>query len=331
MNRTLFVDQGSPATGATGKISQPYPTIQAAVDAAAALKPSADDPVTIAILQGNYQEKVFIGIDGLCLRGLGGVTKIKPLTGPAIVVSNATSASVDQYIASNDPHVLVRAGSNSPHYLQLIDLWIETPDPMAYAIYVLGAPTALPLGDDVHAGISLNRCEVFAPQSGKGLNGYFSHQIYLRDGTEVVGATDVFNCGGIWVEDSLLTGLTLTWDPAHDLKVPLGATAFGLVGKNAIVEGTTTLKGVSIFTGQATIDSSFGDLVLQGAYSLPMQGGYIGASLSVDGSATWIAQNVHVQGNLTFATGRVRAQMDGGRYIGTLTDPSKRLYRRIGQ
>ena len=327
MSRTLFVDQGSTATGADGKISHPYPTIQAAINAAAALQSSALDPITIAIWQGNYPEKVFIGIDGLCLRGLGGVTKINPPTGPAIVVTNATSASVDQYIAGNDPHVLVRTG-NSPHTLRLIDLTLEPLDQDAAAIYVLGAPASPQhLGD---SGIFLDRCNLY-PTSERGVVAYFCDYLYVRQSSEVIGRSDVFNCGGIYVEDSAMADITMTWDPAHDLKAPAGITAVGLVGKNAVVEGTTTLKGAATYTGQPTIDSSFTTLNLQGSSCLAMQGGYIGAALSVDGNATWLAQNVHVQGNLAFAAGTGKARLDGGSYIGTVKDPNGRFVRNPGK
>src|SRR5216684_3026309 len=107
MSRTLFVE---PHRGVgpvpNGTLSNPYPTIQAAVNASASLVPSHTNPVTIAILQGVYRESVFIGLDGICLRGFGGPVRVSPLKGPALVVSNATQASVQQYISGGDPAVL---------------------------------------------------------------------------------------------------------------------------------------------------------------------------------------------------------------------------------
>ena len=342
MSRTLFVDGRRGSFTPDGTIGKPYPAIQDAVNAAAVLKPapSAADPVVVAILQGVYKENVFVGHDGLCLRGLGGAgtVSISPDKGPALIVSNATQASVQKYIGGGDPHALQGGGKlNSPHLLHVFDLQLATGDPAASAVYVVGDPKGPPLGD---AMISLSHCMINAPQ--KALHAYFCHYIWVRHNSEVTAATDIFNCGGIWVDDSSMLDFKLTYDSGHDLGVPQIAGfpggQFGLVGYNSFFPGGTVELRLTAKPSddqaagglQPTIQTTFWDLVVAGHSAFNMIGGYAN-SVTVEGTANWYGQDVHVQGDMSFAAGPGKVQMDGGRYMGSVSDASGKFVRNPGK
>lgn len=339
MSRTLFVDaQKGSSSSPNGTLDKPFRTINAAVKAAAALQPapSADDPVVIAILQGIYTETVFVNQDGLCLRGLGGLgtVAIRPRRGPALVVTNSTPEAIQLYRQDGDPHALAgTATSRSPHSLQLVDLDLGTPDPDSYAVYVVGDPNGPPVGDRM---ITLSHCSISLHGSGtaKALHAYFCHYIWIRHNCEILAPVDVLNCGGVWVDDSGMLDFTLTYDRKHDLGVPAIAGfpggQFGLVGNNAFFAGgTVTLRGDASGGVQPTVQTTFWDLAVRGTSTFETIGGYAN-SIAVEGGARWYGQDVHVQGNLTFDPGSKKVQLDGGRILGKVSDPSGRFVRNLG-
>lgn len=338
MNRTRFVDWSPGSTGAAnGTIQKPFRTIQDAVNAAAAMRvpPSRENPVTILIMQGVYNENVVIDQDGLILRGMGGLgsVRIRPDSGPALVVTNASAASVQQYIATGARTALASNGKASPRAVQFIDLGFESTGDAA-SVYVVGQPdTSRRLADEAY--VMFSHCEFWGAKS---LHAYFAGMLWLRHNSEVYGATEIFNCGGIWVDDSSLVDFTLAYDVKDPSGTPLMAAygnqpggQFGLVGNNAFVIGRCELSGnTALPPPQPTVDSTFWDIVLRQTARFDMIGGYCN-SVTADGGAAWTGQNVHVQTNLTFPAGPAKSRLDGGRYMGTLTDPGNRFVRNAGK
>lgn len=322
MSRTLFVQPhraGGPVPN--GTLSNPYSSIQAAVNASASLVPSHANPVTIAILQGLYRENVFIGLDGICLRGLGGPIRISPLQGPALVVSNATQASVQQYISGGDPAVL-QSGKAGVHSVNVVDLSFETEDPASAAVYVVGCPdlSAPPFGDQE---MTFSNCLITRTDPLTALHVYYCQYVHLRNSCELSGATRVIDCLRFLVDDSEFGDLKLD----YDAKAPAG-TIFGLVGNNAFCSGLNVELGGG--TGfQPTINSTFWDLAVRGKTSFEMYGGTLN-SLTVEGTAQWIGRGVQVNTDLTLQPGTRPVQFDGGRYMGTVVGAKERLIRNLG-
>jgi hypothetical protein len=75
VTRVLFVDAGASATGATGSLSHPFLTINAAILAAAAL---AVDSIIIKIAPGDYAELVVVGTSDLLCVSFDGWTSAGP-------------------------------------------------------------------------------------------------------------------------------------------------------------------------------------------------------------------------------------------------------------
>jgi hypothetical protein len=278
--------------------------------------------VTIAILQGLYRENVFIGIDGICLCGLGGSIRISPLQGPALVVSNATQASVQQYISGGDPAVL-KSGKAAVHSVNVVDLAFETEDPASAAVYVVGCPdpSAAPFGDQE---MTFSNCLITRTDPLTALHVYFCHYVHLRNSCEISGATRIIDCLRFLVDDSEFGDLKLDYDAN---KAPAG-TVFGLVGNNAFSSGLKVeLGGSTDF--QPAINSTFWDLVVSGNTSFKMSGGTLN-SLTVEGTAQWSGQGVQVNTDLTLKPGTLPVQFDGGRYMGTVVGAKERLIRNLG-
>lgn len=336
MSRTLFVNRIRTTAGAPppdGTIQNPFRTIQSAVNAAAARKPSAANPITIAILQGTYAENVVIDIDGVVLRGLGGVGSVRiiPKSGPAVTITNATPASVQSFAVSKDPAVLQSNGkAASPVKAELVDLYLESADGASPTVCVVGHPSRPAIGAAPHA-IVLSNCLVHHadPQNGKALLAYFAEFIRARHNCELSAPTEIFNCLGFLVDDSDVQGFVLDFDPSA-APAPAGFE-LGLVANNASFLGPAAeIRGITPNEKvQPTLNTSFFDLILREAATFKMIGGCAN-QVEADGGATWKADGVHVLGNLTFAPGQAKVEMNGGRYMGALTDPAQRLVRNLG-
>lgn len=74
------------------------------------------------------------------------------------------------------------------------------------------------------------------------------------------------------------------------------------------------------------------DVEIKNNASLDFNSGYILGNLDVAGDASSDLSDVHVQGDMTYenAGAKVACTMDGGRYMGTLTDVGVRLTRNVG-
>jgi hypothetical protein len=335
MSRTLFVNQARVpvnAPPADGTIQKPFPTIQAAVNAAAKLKPSATSPVAIAILQGTYRENVVIDLDGIILRGLGGVgtVRIQPKTGSAVTITNCTPASVKSFAVSKNASVLQSNGKAvAPVKIELVDLSLESAEATAPTVCIVGSPNRPPLGGQPHA-IALSNCLVHhADVNGKALLAYFAEYIRARHNCEITAPTEIFNCLGFLVDDTDVQNFVLDFDPAA-APAPAGFE-LGLVGNNASFLGETAeIRGSGGNPLQPTLNTTFFDLVLRETATFSMVGGCAN-SVTAEGGASWTADDVHVRGNLNIASGPGKVTMNAGRYMGALADPSAKLVRNLGQ
>jgi len=282
--------------------------------------------VTIAILQGLYRENVFIGTDGICLCGIGGSIHISPLQGPALVVSNATQASVQQYISGGDPAVLQSAKA-AVHSVNVVDLAFETDDPASAAVYVVGCPdpSAPPFGDQE---ITFSNCVITRTDTSlKALHASYCQYVHLRNSCEIAGATRVIDCLGFFVDNSEFGDLKLDYDAKPNPAV----VVFGFVGNNALCSGVNVELGGETPRPpiQPTVNSTFWDLAVRGNTSFEMYGGTL-HSLTVDGTAQWIGRGVQVITDLTLQPGAVPVQFDGGHYMGTVAGAKERLIRKLG-
>lgn len=329
MSRTIFVDKRKGSFQPAGTMEKPFGRIQDAVAAAADRGASAADPIAIAILQGIYDETVVIDVDGVSLRGLGGVgtVRIRPSSGPAVVITSAAAASVVQFAGTKDPAVLQTSGKPaSPERIELVDLYLEATDAASPTVCIVGDPKRTPIGGQ---GITLSNCMLHHnDQNGKALLAYYAQFIRVRHNCELTAPTEVFNCSGFWVDDSDVQAFVLDFDPTA-APAP-GGIEFGLVGSNASFLGPfAEIRGVSKNTIQPTLNTMFFDLVLRDQCTFNMIGGCAN-DVTAEGGASWIAEGVHVRGKLDIAAGPGKVRMDAGRYMGALNDPSKKLVRNLG-
>lgn len=282
-------------------------------------------------MQGVYAENVLIDIDGITLRGVGGVgtVRITPATGSAVTITNCTSASVKTFAASKDASALVTNGKTAaPVKTELIDLYIEGAELAAPKIAIVGHPTRPPLGIAPH-GITLSNCLIGHKDSnaGRAILAYYAEFVRVRSNCEFWAGTDVFNCLGFYAENSSVQNFLLDYDPTA-APAPKGFE-FGLVGGNAVFTGPTVeIRGITPNEKiQPTLNSTFYDLILREGATLNMVGGSTN-DVTVEGGANWTGGGVYIGGNLNLIAGTGKAQLNGG-FIGALNDPSDRLVRKF--
>jgi hypothetical protein len=334
MSRTLFVNvqrniAGAPAPN--GTIEHPFAKIGDALTFAAKLKPSAASPVAIAIMQGTYRENVVIDQDGIILRGLGGIgtVRIRPDSGSAVVITNATAASVKSFAASKDPTLLQSNGKTvTPVMVELVDLSLQSADAASPTLVIAGRPQAMPIGG-TEQGIVLSNCLVHhSDVEGKAMLAYFAGYIRARHNSEITAPTEIFNCLGFLVDDTDVQNFVIDFDPVA-APAPAGLE-LGLVGNNASFLGETAeIRGSAGNELQPTLNTTFFDLVMRGSAKFAMLGGVVN-HVTAEGSASWTGEGVYVRGNLNIAAGPGKVTMNAGRYMGALNDPSAKLVRNLG-
>lgn len=316
-----------------------FVTIQGAVNA---IPPIINGIVEI-IYPGPYDETVYIRRTGISLVGkssqseLSGatsnITTIAPVTGPAIVISDATSASLTAWIGAgyalynatygslvNDP------GAGVVSSFLAKDLCLN-PLSDEYAVVVAGTTDTTNMG---LIGFQFDNCRML-PSTNRGIWARLACRLFLLSDTQVDGDVYTFNIAQISSIDSRIKQITQHYDVAE---FEPSETQVGWQGDPVIYDNI----GPAIqMTGSALSGNPSGiydfyphveqDIDLKDTSVLYLRGGEITGDITIAQDAYIDFEHVGVTGDITCATGGgdPACNMSGGGYLGSLTDPGNRF------
>ncbi len=330
VGRTLYVSASRGNSAGNGSVMSPFDTVQAAIDYAEAnLSPVYSDPVLVYVDAGIYDENLVIKKDGVHIQGMGGqgVVNVRASSGPSLVVTNATAASLVTFLASGghaDPMThygdLV-ADSYHPWDNQLRDISFGTPAGSGYDVMFLGVGDGTSfMGNEDNS----MRVTVWADLFARCAN-----SLALQDDTWIAGTVRAHNVAGVWANRSQIGGYHGSYDAGDDQ--PSDTGNYGLSGAATLLYGNLQLDGTAR-AGYDRLDAIqiSGGVDLNGTSAIRMEGGFVGGNVDAEGGAGFRGRGTHVQGNLSFASGAGAAQLDGGSYMGSLTDPDVKFVRNAG-
>jgi len=338
IGRTKFVATNGSDTEGDGSIEKPYATWQKAHDEAVALtpSPSQNNPVGVIGFPGRYNQQLIVDGDNVVIHGLGGQQGclLRPDSGPALIITNATRASVATFLANggdSDPAAhytdLSAHGSNMPRNLQIRNMDFGKPSGGAtYDIMTLG------VGDGISFGgseFNFFRCCCWNNIYTRTTN-YFSWQGASWCAKKIVA----FNTAGVWANDCQTSGYEGDYDTGEDQ--PSDSGNYGLCGGKHFCNGNIVLNGTAKAGGDDPngglgLIYVAGNLDLNEECSLNMIGGAIRGNITAEADSSFMLRGTHVQGNITIASGGSgTCQMDAGAYMGSLTDTGGKLTRNAG-
>ena len=316
-----------------GTLEEPYKTIQGGYDAAAALNPTQANPAAVVVFPGEYDENFIVDHDNVAVIAIGGqqVTNIRPSSGPAVIITNATRASVATFLANGghaDPAAnygdLV-AGANTPRNVQIRDITLGKPGGSGYDLMALGVGAGTTfLGSE----LNIMRCCIWN-ETYLRLANYISMQGATWCAKKIVA----YNIAGCWCNDSQITGYEGDYDAGSD--EPSDSGNYGLCGGKTLNNGGIKLDGSARAgagdpNGGLVLFQVAGNIDLNDTSQLVMAVSGIGGNIDAEAGAGFDLKGCHVQGNIGMADGVGVCQMDGGHYMGTLTDPGAKFTRNAG-
>lgn len=325
-----YVDASVPA-GGDGSFEMPYDTIQAAVDYFFANPSGGLDAVHIAA--GFYPENVVVRNTAIALIGEDRhTTYIRPATGVPLTFTNATLASLAAYRISGDYADLINMGSAGPGDVIVSGLYLTVGDFAANALeflgvagdasatttaFLCGGPIAL--GGEIHdcllqlnfrarnAGwIGFTRCTTYNLQC------YNLANLVLERCNCVGNVINDFDAASIYGRPTLSPfGMQARYTKMQDFTLSGTAYTSTLFHADFVKNymETVSVEDTAVLTSWATT---------------------IAKNLSCEAAASYDGHDDFIQGNLSFAAGVGTARLDGGRYMGTLTDPGAKFVRNVG-
>lgn len=214
--RTLYVDKNGNDTTGDGTVGNPYQTIGAAVTQAKTMSPVHNAQVSIVIGPGFYNEHVIIDKDGISLYGYGqNVTQVE----------RAGTCLTHKINDADYPWDAKVVG---------ISFRSTTAD---FSVRVEGAAGSSIAGDE----IQYRDCRI------AGTNSFYATTANYLDfqNTYVMGAVQIVNCAGCWVEQSQWDGsITIDYNPAND--EPSDTGNYGIYLMTAINGSITLLNNGKI-------------------------------------------------------------------------------------
>lgn len=317
-----------------GSMGSPYATIQKAYDEAAAeFSPTQANPAGVLILPGRYDETVIVDQDHVALVGLGGqqVVNIASSSGPSLIITNASRASVATFLANGgqaDPlahYGDLAAGANVPRNVQIRDVSIGDLSGPANDLLIMGVGAGTSFGG---SEINFMRCCVWGSVFAR-----LANYISLQGATWLAKRIYTHNIAGLWVNDSQITGADVHYTTLED--EPSDNGNYGLCGGKSLCNGSVHLTGEARAgagdpNGGLVLFQVTGDLDLDDTSDLTMASSGVGGNIDAEGGAGFDIKNVHVQGGISMAAGAGVCQMDGGAYMGALVDPGVKFVRNVG-
>jgi hypothetical protein len=333
-----------------GTFARPVQSIQRALDLGAQVPlSSTSDVVCVNLPSANLlidsaEGLTYHGTNALMLKGAGyNATRLTNALGPVLTVTNATPESLLAYNVSGTYSDLVNQGDAGCVRFFVQDVGMYSSGGLGFGIRALGVGGDAGVGLTAFGGLSLIQAQI------QGLVG----GVYARNCYSVVGLNltvwtryTFINTGYVLFIHSMARHITTTYDSLD----PEGQPAAGFIfqgGYDMHQWGNLTVGGEESFmiwsghtdgniyvNDTATVSLNgygvTGREDINDTATLIHEGGYVGSNVLVEGGASWRGNGVHVQGNLNFAAGAGTAQMDGGRYMGSLTDPGVKLVRNAG-
>ena len=310
-----------------GTQERPYKTVQAAVDYAETLTPSHTNPVVVLVAPGIYAETVTIKKNGVSLQGIvgQGVCRIQATSGPSLVLTNATTASLATFFGNGghtdpDAHYgdLV-ADTDNPWDNQFRDIAFGTPAGGAgYCIMVLG----------VGAGNSTcgNEANFMGCHVAQDFFARCVNYLAVQDDTWEAGSIVLHNVAGMWASRVQLGSVSVSYNTDDDQ--PSDTGNYGLCGASTFLYGNLSLSG-SAQSGYDRLDNTMisGNITLADTAKLRVWSGHVGGAVTVAGGARLDLNDVFVSGAATFTAGAPdqACTMIGGAIVGALSDTNSRL------
>jgi hypothetical protein len=315
-----------------GSASAPYSTIQAAVDDFEA-RVSPTVMGTVLIAPGTYPENVVIRKTLIRLFGIGGrnSTFIIPASGVAITITNATAESLAVYRVSADYADLVNDGPG-PLDIELSNLYWDDGSYVGNGLELLGvkgdaSPTTT---DFLDGGVGFTGFQTWSTNTSSPIYarnvGYYQQDYHLSASNILL-----YNYGDIrFFNNSRVVALTCEYDPTS----PYGNSSRGT---NWVSLAYSTVETLTLNKQARTKDKpsrctycEIDDVVVNDTGTFNSYMNYIYDSIVCAGGASYAGVEDHIGGDLTFATGAGTAQLNGGRYMGSLTDPDVKFVHSLG-
>jgi hypothetical protein len=331
VTRTVYVD-GARTDSYTedGSTGQPFKTVQAAVNfVEGTMTPLWNDPVTIFVhpKAQPYAEDVVIKMSGVHLAAHIGQGSVRI---QRLILTNATTASVAAFIAAGgladpDTHYgLLVADADYPWDNQFRDIAFGDPSGWAdWTVMIMG----------VGAGTSMcgNECNFMRCTNYEQTYIRLVNYVAIQGECFFRGEIYTYNIAGLWFNRSQGGDYSGNYDTTDD--EPSDTGRYGLCGG----AGAFFYAGVIRLYGEARMGydrmdafQTSGILDLDDDAAARIEGGFIGGGVDAEADAYFRLRGVHIQGGINLVNSPNPVQMDGGRYMGALTDPGGRLTRNVG-
>jgi len=338
----IYVSQDRGTTDSDGTLDKPFLTIVEAVNFAETYATTAN-PVTIQIDAGVYAENVVVRKTGVNLNGVNKTnTRIIPVAGVPLIITNATAVSLTTFLTAG--------GQADPatHYALLVADPLSIPNNNNISNITLGAG-------------AIHRNDLMILGAGAGCTMGATYRIifkdvdiacdsYLRNFNMMRLDNSRFNSewgtnGSLWVNVSFVdfaygnfgNTFNIIWNVGLD--IPSFGMCFG-INFFYITTSSITIGGAVNFGDFAGGGTQYtcqqleilNELVINDTANVCLSGCTIHKTITIAGGARLRMRNCHVQGAQTYtnAAPNTACLMDGGRYMGAITDVGGRLIRRLG-
>lgn len=324
-DEAVFVDpSGSDSLPNNGSPTLPFATIQKGVDTV-----EAAGSGTVIIGPGIYDETVYIKKTRIHLWGTGGQghtsCQIRPSSGPALVLTNATLATIQPWIAggpglydANYGTLVADAGYPHDNQIRNVDLFPQSNTEYAVVMAGVGAGTSFG-GNELR----MTNCALRNGNNSLSLWARLTNYIVAEIQTWLAGATRLRNVAGFWVNNCQISSVESYYITTED--EPADNGNYGLSGF-FVLRGNLNLRNEA----HAGFDKLFnphieGNVNLYDESRCRIHGGVIEGNLYANTDADFDFSGVHIEGNVTIDSGGgdPPCTMTGCGFLGVLTDDGR--------
>ncbi|MBD3261855.1 MAG: hypothetical protein GF334_09360 [Candidatus Altiarchaeales archaeon] len=333
----------------TSSLGNPFKTIQAAVDAVALLNPTQYDRSIVEIVPGRYDETVIIDSKYITLKGKGSgigedvlIQNTTNIDFPAVVITNATRASVNTWLAAGSANWVSNYGLLVDSGNQAGSVTLESLSTIGGNSFVAGLVVAGVGGDqpsckvcysrvfdtDSVYGFWGNSADLFLSESFCGrFEAYDSPSLYGWRST--IGAVNLNGSSSLIFHNCYVGSFTMNDSSVFGTGTPFQEASQGIhVLGNISLNDSSDFFCDSLFVAGNLYCNDSGDWTARSAHingnvtlddgTVNHDGGHIGGEVTLNNSsARWNGKDVHVQGDFDIASGAV-AELLGGRYMGSI-------------
>lgn len=310
-------------------LDTPFITVQGAVDAV-----SPTGGIVEIYAPGPYDETVYIRYDNIRIVGKvgqgrpGGPTaQIRPSSGPALVITNATLNSIVPWVNSGPANYdlnygLLIADVQYPWDIQIENVDFYPATNTEYPVVIVGVGVGTSFGGNE---LRWEGCSLRSNNNSLSVWARLSNYLVFEGQCWLAGLTKLHNIAGMWVNNSQISTVGNYYNVADD--EPSDTGNYGLNG-HFVMRGSLNLTG----SARAGYDKLFqpfveGTVNCDDTSRCNMEGGFVGTDVDCEQDAAITFIGTHVTGDLNFDTGGAdpACSIRGGGYLGTLTDPGSRF------